>query len=83
MGGLSPPLFLFTEIFLRWPDQLSVKNLDRPIRYWNLEDVAVAIRTGSYSSTQIESALLAQQAINKESWEDCQILRCCLYFFLL
>ena len=81
MGGLSPPFFLFTEIFLRWPDQLSVKNLDRPIRYWNLEDVAVAIRTGSYSSTQIESALLAHQAINKESWEDCQILRSCLYFF--
>ena len=41
MGGLSPPFFLFTEIFLRWPDQLSVKNLDRPIRYWNLEDVAL------------------------------------------
>ena len=72
---------MFTDIFLRWPDQLSLKNLDKPIQYLSLEDVAVAIRAGSYSSKQIEAVLLAYQAINKERWEECQILRCCLYFF--
>ena len=72
---------MLTDIFQRWPDQLSINNLGRPVRDWSLNDIAVAIRTGSRPPIKIEGAILARQAISQEHWEECQILRCCLYFF--